>query len=143
MGCRKLNATSWTWVAAAARGTAHARMDARLQDAYKCCFIENSGNLFAIVSDGAGSAIRGGEGASLSCRTLSSLVRTHYEHNRFAPSDEIIHSWIDIVRARIDEAALSRGLKYETSRRRLFARFHMKADRRSFTLAMDARSTKL
>ncbi|HEY9777378.1 MAG TPA: PP2C family serine/threonine-protein phosphatase [Planktothrix sp.] len=111
MGCRKLNTASWTWVAAAARGTAHARMDARLQDAYKCCFIENSGSLFAIVSDGAGSAIRGGEGASLSCRTLSSLVRTHYEHNRFAPSDETIHSWIDIVRARIDEAAQSRGLK--------------------------------
>lgn len=111
MGCRKLNATSWTWVAAAARGTAHARMDARLQDAYKCCFIDNSGSLFAIVSDGAGSAVRGGEGASLSCRTLSSLVRTHYEHNRFAPSDETIRSWIDIVRARISEAAQNRGLK--------------------------------
>jgi serine/threonine protein phosphatase PrpC len=111
VGRRKLNATSWTWVAAAARGTAHARMDARLQDAYKCCFIENTGSLFAIVSDGAGSAIRGGEGASLSCRTLSSLVRTHYEHNRLAPSDETIHSWIDIVRARINEAALCRGLK--------------------------------
>jgi serine/threonine protein phosphatase PrpC len=86
-------------------------MDARLQDAYKCCFIENSESLFAIVSDGAGSAIRGGEGASLSCRTLSSLVRTHYEHNRSAPSDETIRAWIGIVRARIDEAAQIRGLK--------------------------------
>jgi len=111
MGCHKLNASSWTWVAAAARGTTHARMDARLQDAYKCCFIENSENLFAIVSDGAGSAARGGEGASLTCRTLSSLVRTHYAHNRLAPSDETIRSWIDIVRARIDEAAQNRGLK--------------------------------
>lgn len=111
MGCRKLNATGWTWVAAAARGTAHARMDARLQDAYKCCFIENSESLFAIVSDGAGSAVRGGEGASLTCRTLASLVRTHYEHNRLAPSDETIRSWIDIVRARIDEAAQNRGLR--------------------------------
>lgn len=111
MGCYKLNATSWTWVAAAARGTTHARMDSRLQDAYKCCFIANSESLFAIVSDGAGSAIRGGEGASLTCRTLSSLVRTHYLHNRFAPSDETIRSWIDIVRARINEAAQSRELK--------------------------------
>lgn len=96
---------------ATARGTSHAKSDTRLQDAYKCSYIENTQALLAVVSDGAGSASRGGEGASLICRTLTSLARKYSEQSSEAPSNDVIRSWISVIRSRIDEAACNRNLK--------------------------------
>lgn len=66
--------------------------------------------LCLIVSDGAGSASHGGQGASLVCRMLSTAVRDWMRARPGLPSDEEVREWIDAVRDRIALAAEKRGL---------------------------------
>lgn len=96
MGC-------WNWVSAACRGTSHERSGVRLQDA-RLSFVpkgKRSDVFVAIVSDGAGSAGYGGEGASLICRSIGLAVRKHFLTNTELPTDSQIESWIDAARDRI------------------------------------------
>lgn len=65
------------WVSAAARcrGTAHATRGEPCQDALRVKALGPDGaHLIAVVADGAGSAPRGGAGAAMACRTLSTLA---------------------------------------------------------------------
>lgn len=57
------------------------------------------------VSDGAGSAKRGGTGAALLCRTLDRLIGDHFSRTSELPDDAAIESWIDIARDRISDVA--------------------------------------
>ena len=103
---------SWTWAAASCRGTSHIRRNVRRQDAYSCSYGTNEGKtLIAIVSDGAGSAVMGGEGASLICRTLMTRARQFDFSQDELPSDETLWEWINVARQRITRAADARELK--------------------------------
>jgi serine/threonine protein phosphatase PrpC len=103
----------WRFAAASVRGTSHEKAGTRLQDAKRCLEIAGDGaasSLALIVSDGAGSAAFGGEGASLVCRTLAAAVRANIRQQGELPDEETIHSWIDEVRDRIQVCAEKRSL---------------------------------
>ncbi len=89
MGSGCLVMTSWTWAAASCVGTSHVRTNTRRQDAYSCSISGIEGDtLIAVVSDGAGSASRGGEGASLACRTLMSRARKYFSNGSCPDSEQ-------------------------------------------------------
>lgn len=103
---------SWSWVAAARRGTSHERTGLRLQDAHSC-FVplgKRSDIFVAIVSDGAGSAALGGQGASLICRAISAGARRHFLLDSALPIDAQIEAWVDTARDRIYAVAERRGV---------------------------------
>lgn len=98
--------TRWTWASASTIGTSHIRTGTRRQDAYRCLVpAESPEFLVCVVSDGAGSATFGGEGASLVCRTLSQVAREHLRVTRMLPNDDEVRVWVDQVRDRIFLAA--------------------------------------
>lgn len=66
---------------------------------------------FAVVSDGAGSASHGGQGASLTCRVLAIHARAHFRKTTNLPSDEDIVAWVDAAKDNIWVAATQRGLQ--------------------------------
>lgn len=106
------NMTRWAWATAAVRGTSHVKTGVRLQDALCAFEVEkNTGNVFCgMVSDGAGSALFGGEGAALVCRTLSVEIRKFLSNANGLPTREKYELWIDQVRDRIFLAAKKRNL---------------------------------
>lgn len=103
----------WCYAAASVVGLSHIRDGSRLQDANHC-FIARGVNgrrvLFAVVSDGAGSAKFGGQGASIICRTFASQARSALRDAPELPDDETIWTWLDIARDRIQLAAKKREL---------------------------------
>ncbi len=103
----------WCYAAASVIGLSHTRAGTRLQDA-KHCFVDSpaSGHpvLFALVSDGAGSAEFGGQGASIICRTFATEARNALRSASELPDDETIWTWLDIARDRIQLAAKKREL---------------------------------
>lgn len=104
--------TSWTWAAASCRGTSHARANTRRQDAFTCCVSGTAGDTFiAVVSDGAGSASMGGEGASVACRTIASHAKKHFTVSLELPTDEAVRGWMLDARERIFQAAEKREVK--------------------------------
>lgn len=84
-------------------------MGTRKQDAYAVRVIAEDA-LCVIVSDGAGSASHGGQGASLLCRILSNAVREWVLDHEGLPSDDDVAGWIDQVRDHIAQVAQDRGL---------------------------------
>ena len=64
----------------------------------------------AVVSDGAGSASFGGQGAWITCRTVVDAARKHFASSSGLPTDEQCWSWLDEVRNRIAKAAGERGI---------------------------------
>lgn len=103
---------AWSWACAASRGTSHIRTDTRLQDAFSCSRISHGSadRFYGVISDGAGSASFGGQGASIVCRTLSGCIRRFVQANQVLPDDDEIESWIDLARDRIFLAAQRRNL---------------------------------
>lgn len=99
----------WRWAAASTIGTSHLRAGSRKQDAYTIK-VPAPGALCLIVSDGAGSASHGGQGASLVCRMLSTAVGEWMRVCAGLPSDEEVREWIDAIRDRIALVAEKRGL---------------------------------
>jgi len=96
------------WIAASAIGTSHTKSGLRLQDAYSVCEFP-TGQLLAIVSDGAGSAQYGGQSAWLVCRLLKGFVREWFLHHSAIPPEDQILDWIDQIRDSIGVAATNRG----------------------------------
>ena len=84
-------------------------MGTRKQDAF-CVRRINPYTFCAVVSDGAGSASYGGQGASILCRSLMTNFRTWFERHDYLPDGEAIMCWIDRVRDRLSEAASQRGV---------------------------------
>lgn len=97
----------WRWAAASRIGTSHQRSGTRKQDAYSVSRLAGGG-LCAVVSDGAGSAPLGGEGAAIVCRHLGSALRDWFAQNQKMPDDDQIHHWIDTLRDRLTAAAEKR-----------------------------------
>lgn len=91
---------AWRWAAASEIGTSHIRSGDRLQDAYAVSSMgENC--IFAVVSDGAGSAKHSAYGAWLVCRFLTVRFREWLHENSELPNDELLCDWIDQLRDRI------------------------------------------
>ena len=63
------------------------------------------------MCDGAGSTHFGGFGANIVCRTVTESARTHFLKQPELPSDDVLWSWIDEARDRINQSALSRNIE--------------------------------
>lgn len=98
----------WTYAHASALGVSHARSGTRMQDASACLLLDDD-TFFGIVSDGAGSAEFGGEGASVICRTFTTCIREHYRMHATLPEDDMISAWVNLARSRIASAADARS----------------------------------
>lgn len=99
---------AWRWASSSVIGTSHIQNGDRLQDAYAVSALDN-GCIFAVVSDGAGSAKFGTFGAWLTCRFLSVRFREWIHENPELPTDEDLSNWIDELRSRISAIAARRG----------------------------------
>jgi len=87
-------------------------MDVRLQDAFKCFIAPTpSKPIVIIVSDGAGSAPFGGEGASLICRALTVWSRQHFSAADSLPTDDLLERWLNDARQLVNTAASRRNLE--------------------------------
>lgn len=106
----------WRWASASVIGTAHIHKGARLQDAYTVSKLGRGGFL-AVVSDGAGSAAFGAQGAWLTCRVLSARFREWMRTRTELPSDDELADWIDELRDLIAVVAARR----ETTQRQFAA----------------------
>ena len=95
---------AWRWAAASEIGTSHIRSGDRLQDAYAISKVGED-SIFAIVSDGAGSAKFGAYGAWLVCRFLTVRFREWVHEQTDLPGDELLSSWIDDLRDQITTIA--------------------------------------
>jgi len=104
---------SWTWASASRRGTSHVTAGTRCQDASRCIVTGPADALVAVVSDGAGSAKFGAEGAWIVCRTVLEASREHFSRSAEMPTDEECGAWLDSIRDRIANAAIR---KKEVSR---------------------------
>ncbi|SCX28063.1 hypothetical protein DSM25558_4360 [Agrobacterium sp. DSM 25558] len=104
----------WVFGAASVRGVSHVRRDTRIQDAKRCFETRKSTGttvFCAVVSDGAGSASHGGEGASLVCRTMAENLREYFASAELAlPTQNRVWDWVDEARDRIAMAATRRML---------------------------------
>jgi hypothetical protein len=99
---------AWRWAVASTIGTSHKRSGGRSQDAYAVSAFGED-HVFAIVSDGAGSARFGGYGAWLVCRELKVRFRQWLAVNAVLPDDEVLTGWIDDLRDSISAIAERRG----------------------------------
>lgn len=108
MGGPLLANPRWRWAAASRIGTSHQRLGTRKQDAYGVRLTSRA--LCTVVSDGAGSASHGGEGASLVCRHLILAFKDWFSNHDQLPGDEVIRCWIDELRDRLSAVAARRNL---------------------------------
>lgn len=100
---------NWSWAVGSVRGSAHLRDETRKQDAYRVSAVKLRPEiLVSIVSDGAGSANFGGEGASIVCRAFSLGIRRHFLDFSTLPDDRVILSCFDEARDAIARAATKR-----------------------------------
>lgn len=103
------NPRRWRWAVASRIGTSHIKSGTRKQDAFSiCCLVGET--LCLVVSDGAGSASHGGQGASLVCRLLTTKFREWFGVHSRLPGDDEVNAWIDEVRDRLAIVAEKRGL---------------------------------
>ena len=95
LGHRKMTHDGWTWAAACRRGAAHERVDTacRMRSSVPW-LVHRAKPIVIVVSDGAGSATFGGEGASLVCRALTLRVRAHFASTDMLPTDELLAQWL-------------------------------------------------
>ena len=96
-GQQRGSSVAWRWAAASSIGTSHIRSGVRLQDAYAVsgCGVDH---VFAVVSDGAGSARFSAYGAWLVCRKLKVRFRNWLAEHAGLPDNETLIGWIDDVR---------------------------------------------
>jgi hypothetical protein len=89
-------------------GVSHIRSGDRLQDAYAINSIDKD-RVFAVVSDGAGSAEFGAYGAWIVCRFFTVHFREWLRNNSELPTDELLSDWIGNLREQISAIAKQRG----------------------------------
>lgn len=106
--------SNWRWALSSQIGTSHIRLGTRKQDAAKSIQVKTKqGNniLCAMVSDGAGSAEYGGQGASLACRKLTQNTINHFKSSDVLPTKDQIIEWLEDIRSLLRTAAEKRDLK--------------------------------
>lgn len=108
-GQSPVNPRRWRWAVASRIGTSHIKSGTRKQDAYSISRLSDDA-LSLVVSDGAGSASHGGQGASLVCRLLTANFREWFGTHNFLPGDDDVRAWIDDLRDRLAIVAEKRGL---------------------------------
>lgn len=99
----------WRWASASVKGTSHIRNFQRLQDAYAVSALTNE-SIFAVVSDGAGSAKFGAFGAWLTCRFLTVRFREWSKTHSTLPTNDDLYNWIDELRDWIYSIARRRAV---------------------------------
>jgi Protein phosphatase 2C len=102
--------TEWRFASATVIGTSHVKTGTPCQDHYRCRVFRNGADepIIAIaVSDGAGSATRGEDGAAITCASLIEQVELLLAQNRSLASitEEDAHEWLDTAREAIADAA--------------------------------------
>jgi Protein phosphatase 2C len=102
--------TEWRFASATVIGTSHVKTGTPCQDHHRCRVFHNGADepIIAIaVSDGAGSAARGEDGAVITCASLIEQVELFLGQNRDLASitREDAHAWLDAVRKAIAEHA--------------------------------------
>lgn len=107
-GLSQSDTMAWRWASASVIGTSHIQNGDRLQDHHAVSELGN-GCIFAVVSDGAGSAKFGAVGARLTCRFLSIRFREWVHENPQLPLDDDLTGWIDELRDWISALAVRRG----------------------------------
>jgi serine/threonine protein phosphatase PrpC len=108
-GQSPVNARRWRWAVASRIGTSHIKSGTRKQDAYSISRLSDE-TLILGVSDGAGSASHGGQGASLVCRLLTANFREWFGTHKQLPDDDDVRAWIDELRDQLAIVAEKRGL---------------------------------
>jgi hypothetical protein len=94
---------SWRYAAAKRAGTSHERSATPCQDAFECEIVphQNGTALLVVVSDGAGSAAYGGEGASHVCTSMIAQVRSSL------PPEQPPVDWLEECALRTRESLLA------------------------------------
>lgn len=95
---------TWRWACASVKGASHIQSGDLREDAYSVSQVGDE-SIFAIVSDGAGSAEFGRQGARLTCRFLKARFRDRLRSQLEIPSDEELKNWVDDLRDRITDKA--------------------------------------
>ena len=104
---------TWRVVSASAIGTSHA---ATGQDCQDSCWAQvalgaNNDTLVVFVSDGAGSALRGGDGAELAMQVAADFIHQKLAQPEFGLNDEFAVECVIAIRERIFRQAELDGLK--------------------------------
>jgi len=100
----------WRYVAASVVGTSHEKAGGGCQDANDCqVFTLPSCEqvLAAVVADGAGSALNGGQGAARTCQTLLHLIQEHLRSGSTVEqvTRDAAESWITTIQKLLEEDA--------------------------------------
>ena len=99
----------WRVIRASAIGTSHTESNQPCQDSCFADVFEGGDDqeyLVCVVSDGAGSAKLGGEGAELVCGTAILAIETSLNRVNVAPLDETsVEEWVKDIRRTICDAA--------------------------------------
>ncbi|CAI2122050.1 Uncharacterised protein [Serratia fonticola] len=105
---------NWRFVSASTVGTSHEYADLPCQDSCwaQVDLLDNQQPLLSMfVSDGAGSAIKGGEGAELAIEVAASFVANKVNQGEFGLTDALATDIVLAIRERIFIAAESENLK--------------------------------
>src|SRR5262245_61916002 len=102
--------TEWRFASATVIGTSHVKSGTPCQDHHRCRVFRNGADepIIAIaVSDGAGSATRGEDGAAITCASLIEQAGIFLARNRGLASmtEQDAHEWLDAVRKAIADRA--------------------------------------
>jgi hypothetical protein len=105
-----MTAGGWRYAAASTIGTSHIRSGTACQDANDCQLYQTTSAesiLVGVISDGAGSAKFGGEGAALCCSVFIDLVSDHLSSGNTVEQicPETTKFWINVIKNRIKAAA--------------------------------------
>lgn len=99
---------TWRLVAASVRGSSHAAAEMPCQDSNWASPSEGilaSPVLCAFAADGAGSAIRGGDGAELAMAAVANFMRDRTRREGFQPDESVAIECLQHVRNRLALAA--------------------------------------
>src|SRR5215470_611237 len=97
-----MSSTEWRFANATVIGTSHVKSGTPCQDHYRCRVFRNGADepIIAIaVSDGAGSATRGEDGAAITCASLTEQAELFLARNLGLASitKEDAHEWLYAV----------------------------------------------
>jgi hypothetical protein len=100
----------WRFASATIIGSSHGKTGTPCQDHHRCRVFRNGADepiIAVAVSDGAGSATRGEDGAAITCASLIEQAELYLARNHTLASmtKEDAHQWLDAVRKAIADRA--------------------------------------